>query len=101
MVENQDIIFENKIQRKFEYPNFYKKVFYKKYRHLLHPKLEFLDKIDCELEYFPKEKLLVISYDKDEQTQKYKKIIISHTIDFVLEVINDFINTSENKYKYG
>lgn len=93
-----EIVENNKISFTIKKEELKRKIFSPGTRHYLHPKLEILEKIDCELSYFPFEKFIVVSFNKDSVSGEYKNSIISPNVDFVYNIINDFINHS-SKYK--
>lgn len=84
------------------------KIFNKGARHYLHPKLAFLDTIDCVLEYYPDVKAIVVSYDLQtkkveytDYTEKvYMKSVISNTVDYIIDVINsDYIRPKREEIR--
>jgi len=84
------------------------KIFNKGARHYLHPKLAFLDTIECVLEYYPDVKTIVVSYDlrtkkveyTDYTEKVYAKAVISNTVDYIIEVINnDYIKPTREQVR--
>lgn len=101
MVENKndyEIIENNKISYAIKKEEMKRKIFLPGTRHYLHPKLEILENIDCEFSYFPFEKFMVVFFNKDLKTKEYKNAIISPDVNFIVNIINDFIN-NYNNYK--
>jgi hypothetical protein len=75
------------------------KVFRPGARHYLHPSLSILDRVDCELVYYKAHKVIVVSYesanesiDNTDYTRKaYGKCVMSGDVDFVVDVIREYI----------
>ncbi len=76
------------------------KIFSQGARHYLHPSLSILDKIDCQLSYYKKDKIIVVDYDvSDEKVeytdyvrQTYRKCVMSGEVDFIVNIIREYID---------
>ena len=75
-------------------------------RHYLHPKLAALDQIDCCLEYYPENKIIVVSFAPeiqkvcftDYEEKIYTKTIMGTNVNYIVETISkDYITPMRAK----
>ena len=76
------------------------KVFSQGARHYLHPALSILDRLDCELAYYKKDKIIVLSYEPLEENinntdytrKSYQKCLMSGEVDFIVDMIREYLD---------
>lgn len=86
-------LIENEVELsdvKYTHPASMVKVLHKGNRGSLHPTLNILDTIECQVTYFKRHKLLLIDYDYDEENDKYRKSIFSQSIENIVSDITLF-----------
>ena len=96
----------NDAHRHFQNKGFQKKpesdvkIFSQGARHYLHPSLSILDRLDCELAYYKKDKIIVLSYEPVEEninntdyTRKtYQKCLMSGEVDFIVDIVREYLD---------
>lgn len=56
----------------------------------LHPSLNILDTIECLVVYDKRQKIIIVDYDYDLQTDKYRKSIFSTNVENIVSDIIEF-----------
>jgi hypothetical protein len=96
----------NDAHRHFRHKGFQKKpesdvkIFSQGARHYLHPSLSILDRIDCDLTYYKKDKIIVLSYDPGDEAvndtdyvrKTYRKCAMSGEVDFIVDIVREYID---------
>jgi hypothetical protein len=76
-------LIENEVQLSdvnYKHPDSTVKVLNIGSRGSLHPTLNILDSINCQVTYFKRQKLILVDYDYDEENDKYRKSIFSTNV---------------------
>lgn len=81
------------------------KIFNQGARHYLHPSLSLLDRVDCELVYYKSPKVIVVSYDPQQESidntdytrKAYKKCAMSSDVDFIVNTIREYIDDKKKE----